>query len=76
MDSARVERLGMTPIRPVMDDLGKAKDKKALLATAGALAPAGLGGPYQFFVEQDEKNSLQYIVAFYQSGLTLPDRIS
>jgi predicted metalloendopeptidase len=74
MDSARVEQLGVTPVRKELDAIGASKDKKALARVAGGLVPAGVNGPFLFFVEQDEKNSLQYIVAFYQSGLTLPDR--
>ena len=31
-------------------------------------------GPFVYFVDQDEKNSTQYIVNVYQTGLSMPDR--
>ena len=74
MDSARIERVGIAPLRGELqriDALESCTDLPTLLAH---LQHIGVGGPVGVFVGQDQKNSDAYIVSVSQSGLGLPDR--
>jgi predicted metalloendopeptidase len=74
LDSARIEQIGVDAIRADLQAIAAVKTPAELTELAGKFSREGLFGPFVQFVAADEKNSTQYIVNFYQSGLTLPDR--
>ncbi|WP_210487060.1 M13 family metallopeptidase [Rufibacter aurantiacus] len=74
MDSATIERAGLTPLKPELDRINAIKDRNSLLSTMARMRVLGRGGVFGFYVGQDDKISTQYIVNINQSGLGLPDR--
>ena len=74
MDSARVETLGLTPIRPELEYIAGVKSVKQLPATFAHLAKIGVQTPVSVYVGADPKSSMVNIVQVGQSGLGLPDR--
>jgi len=75
MDSATVEKLGFTPIKPELDRLAAITTKEQVLEEFSTLRTKGIGGVlFGFSVGQDDKNVNQYIVNLSQGGTSLPDR--
>ncbi len=74
MDEARIEDLGIKPLRGELAKLDKLATSRDVLRHFGYLQTVGVGTPIGFFVDQDDKNSTQYLAALIQSGTTLPDR--
>lgn len=73
MDEARVEELGLSPIKADLDAVAAVKDKAGFLKLLGRLQHEGLGGPFGLFVSTDAKKSDRYVVYLSQGGLSLPD---
>ncbi len=74
MDEAKLDALGVKPLRPefaAIEALGNKKDIPALIAH---LNRTGVGAPYDLDVELDARESTRYAVNISQSGLGLPDR--
>ncbi|HEY0672062.1 MAG TPA: M13 family metallopeptidase [Longimicrobiales bacterium] len=74
MDTARIESLGLKPLRSELDVIRKVTSHKELPATFAQLARVGVRAPFQAGVMQDPKNSDVYAVSMGQSGLGMPDR--
>ncbi|MBV9962100.1 MAG: M13 family metallopeptidase [Parafilimonas sp.] len=75
MDSAAIEKLGYTPIKPELDRLNALTTQDQILTEVATLRTKGIGGVlFGFSVGQDDKNVNQYIPGVYQGGLSLPDR--
>ncbi|MGL5361225.1 MAG: M13 family metallopeptidase [Shewanella sp.] len=74
MNTALLEKLGSSPLNPLLEDIAKVQTHGDLPAIMGKLLVNGSGIPFGFFVNNDAKNSSQYAVYLSQSGLTLPDR--
>jgi putative endopeptidase len=73
LDTDTIERLGVTPVRPGLEDIAAARTHKQLAVLLGRpdldlKAPLGVG------ITIDQKNPDRYIVVVTQSGLSLPDR--
>ncbi len=73
MDSDRADELGSTPIADELAALRGVEDVPALLALAGRLHRAGVGGAIGMYVDTDARDSSRYLVHLNQSGLGLPD---
>jgi predicted metalloendopeptidase len=74
MDETRREKLGIAPLAADfarIDALTDRKDLPALVASFNALR---VTMPVSMVVIQDAKDATQYVLAFSQSGLGLPDR--
>ncbi len=73
MDVDRCDELG---VGPVAKDLAAMASLTAadLSKTWGTFEANGVGSPMAMYVGQDAKESTKYIVSFYQSGTSLPDR--
>jgi putative endopeptidase len=74
MDEARIESLGLEPIRAelaAIDGLTRRRDLPLLMAS---LARAGIKVPLVPYVHQDAKDATRYAGDFFQSGLSLPNR--
>jgi predicted metalloendopeptidase len=74
MDSARVERLGLAPLKGQLDVIAAIQDTKQLPATFAYFAQRGVRGPLSVGVGPDPKASSTNLVSVGQSGLGLPDR--
>lgn len=74
LDLASVEAKGLAPIKPWLErikGLAAKSDYPALVAEA---ARNGVGGPFSFHVDQDDKDPETYVLGLSQSGLGMPDR--
>jgi len=75
MDSAKIEKLGYTPIKADLQKIKQLKDLQAILDHSSYLRSSGIAAPmFSFGVGQDNKNVTRYIAQFGQGGITLPDR--
>jgi putative endopeptidase len=74
MDEGRLETLGLQPLQAEFAAIDAMKDAAAIPATMAHLTKIGAGGPFGLNVSVDAKNSSQYAVTIFQSGLGLPDR--
>ena len=74
MNETLVEQLGLKPLQGEIDRIEKLADKTEIVRHFARNEVIGVGGPIGFFVDQDDRNSTQYIAAVIQSGTTLPDR--
>ncbi len=74
MDEAAIEKAGLAPLQPVLDQIN-AIATPADLAKAFADSVIGFGiSPFGMYTEADAKKPTAYAVYIYQSGLGLPDR--
>jgi putative endopeptidase len=74
MDEARLEALGLKPLQPEFAAIDAIADRSDIAGLIAHLNRIGAGAPYDLYVNQDARNSLQYAVIIQQSGLGLPDR--
>jgi predicted metalloendopeptidase len=74
MDTARIESLGLQPVRGDLDRIAALKDKQELPELFAALARMGVQTPFSLYVGQDAKQATRYIAYVSQGGLGLPDR--
>jgi putative endopeptidase len=74
MDEARLEQLGVTPLKPELDKIAALKDKSELPALLARLGKIGVGVPFDFGIHQDNKDSTKYVADIGQGGLGMPDR--
>ncbi|MGC1463445.1 MAG: M13 family metallopeptidase [Terracidiphilus sp.] len=75
MDTAAVEKKGMTPIEPAWKEIAGLTEASQLPAMLGQLENHGTpDGFFEFGVGVDQKDSSKQIAEIYQGGLSLPDR--
>ncbi|MEP6884402.1 MAG: M13-type metalloendopeptidase [Gammaproteobacteria bacterium] len=74
MDEARLESLGLKPLQGEFDAIDAITDSNEFPALIAHLNRIGAGAPYDFYINQDARNSTQYAVIVHQSGLGMPDR--
>ena len=74
MDEARVEQLGVAPIKDKLAKIAAIGDKKALPQLFAEFNRYGVTAPINLTIHQDNKDSTKYVVDFFQDGLGLPDR--
>ncbi|HEX8957245.1 MAG TPA: M13 family metallopeptidase [Burkholderiaceae bacterium] len=74
MDEAKLEKLGLTPLKAEFDRVAALSDKSQIAALIAHYNRVGIGAPYDIGVHLDNKDSTKYVVDFSQSGLGLPDR--
>jgi len=73
MDEQRIERLGIRPIRQLLDAVARLRDVRDLAAFLGEFERIGGHGLFGSYVNNDDRDSDRYIVHFVQGGLGLPD---
>jgi len=73
MDEATVDRLGTTPMRPLLDAVDSLRDVRDFAAFLGEFEQVGGSGVFGFYVDVDGKNSERCLVNLTQGGLGLPD---
>ena len=75
MDTSSIEKKGLAPLEPALKRIAALKNAHGLGTLVGALAGDGAAAPpFDFDVEQDEKDSSKQIATISQGGLSLPDR--
>jgi putative endopeptidase len=74
LDSARIESLGVAPLRPELRRIAELSDHAALPVQFAHLQRLGVQTPLGVFVGQDQRQSDRYIASISQSGLGLPER--
>ncbi|MCA1245467.1 M13 family peptidase [Massilia sp. MS-15] len=74
MDEARLEKLGIAPLKGELARIAAIQDKAELPATFARLNRLGVTTPFGFYIHQDAKDSTRYVADLYQGGLGMPDR--
>lgn len=74
MDTLSINKAGITPLKEDMARIDAINDVPSLLKTIGYLHTIGAGGAFSFYVSQDDKNSAENALQFYQGGLGLGQR--
>jgi putative endopeptidase len=74
MDTASIEKAGITPLAEDMAKIDAIKNIADLLAETARMQTMAFGPLYGFAVTRDDKNSEKYVVGLYQVGLGLPER--
>ena len=74
MNEAQREALGIQPLSPVLMNIDDVKVKSDLVTLMAQLRVQGGSVPFGWYVNNDAKNSSEYALYAYQSGLGLPDR--
>ena len=74
MDTARIELLGVTPVRADLHRIAAVTSREQYPELFAAMRRIGVGAPFSFGVGQDQGNSSRYAVTVSQAGLGLPDR--
>ena len=75
MDTSLIDKDGLNPLKPALDQIADLKDNKQIAALIGDFSQHGYPAPlFRFGVQQDEKDSSKQIAGLFQGGLSLPDR--
>ena len=74
MDSVKLNKDGVTPIQPELEQLAALKDKKELYALLGEMQKKGIVAYNVIYVGADEMNSSMNAVQSYQTGLSMGER--
>ncbi|MBR7792889.1 M13 family metallopeptidase [Undibacterium sp. FT147W] len=74
MNEEKLEALGVGALKSELDNIAAVKNKEGLAVLFAQLQKIGVTTPFRLRVEQDSKQSSQYIVDIAQSGLGLPNR--
>jgi putative endopeptidase len=74
MDSALVQKLGISPIQNDLSRINHIKDKAGLWDEVAKEYSMGLSPFFSFYVSGDDKNSTMNVAHFDQGGLGLPNR--
>jgi len=74
MNEALVEKLGATPMQPLLDSVQSLKSLKDLPPLIAKLQMLGMPVPFGYGPTQDPDDSDKMIVGLDQAGLGLPDR--
>lgn len=74
MNTARVDSLGIEPIRSELARIHEITDREQLVKYWGECQVQGLDSPIGMYISPDSKNSTEYIIYVVQSGTSLPDR--
>ncbi|MBL0104292.1 MAG: M13 family metallopeptidase [Bacteroidetes bacterium] len=74
MDSATIEKLGVTPLNAQFAMIDAIKTKADLMKVIGEFQIYAGSPLYSNAIYQDEMNSEKYALHFYQGGIGLPER--
>ncbi|GAB3370399.1 M13 family metallopeptidase [Massilia agri] len=74
MDEARLEQLGISPLKGELAKIDAIKDKSELPALFAHMGKIGVNSPFGFYIHQDAKDSTRYVADLHQTGLGMPDR--
>jgi endothelin-converting enzyme/putative endopeptidase len=74
MDEAAIDRKGVTPIRPELDEIGALRSKDQLASVLAKLGKLGIGAVFRFSAQPDYKDASVNVADIDQGGISLPDR--
>jgi putative endopeptidase len=74
MNEEQIEALGLKPLQAEFAAIDAVKDMSAIPALIAHMNAIGAVAPYGLGINLDARNSTQYAVTLYQSGLGMPDR--
>jgi predicted metalloendopeptidase len=74
MNEEQIEALGLKPLQAEFASIDAIKDMNGISALIAHMNAIGAGAPYGLGINLDARNSTQYAVTLFQSGLGLPDR--
>ena len=74
MDTQKIEKEGLTPIKPLLDRINAIKDNQSLLETVAYFKKIGSSTLFSDYVGQDAKNSEVMAYQLNQGGIGLPER--
>jgi putative endopeptidase len=74
MDSAGIEKHGISPLKPEISKINSIKNKKELFDVVALLQKEGVSALFGLFVDQDQMKSDQWALYLWQGGLGLPNR--
>ncbi len=74
MDEEEVENQGLSALKAELDAIDQLNTHEELIKHFGYLATIDVESPIGIYVDQDDKDSSQYLLAIIQSGTSLPDR--
>ncbi|WP_394782362.1 M13 family metallopeptidase [Undibacterium sp.] len=74
MDEAKIEAEGSKPLTEELARINAVSDRSQVLPLIAAQHRTGVGSLFNFYVDQDAKNTSRYIPQLGQGGLGLPDR--
>ena len=74
VDEEAANAKGLDPLKPMLERIAAAKDKKELIDILAHVHAAGGGALFRFYSAPDLHNADQVIAYIDQGGLTLPDR--
>jgi len=74
MDQARADALGVKPVEPFLAEIAAVETHDDVLEQMARMQRNGTAIPIGGYVGADAKNSTQYALILWQSGLGLPDR--
>ncbi len=74
MDEERVESLGMSPLDEIFASIDAVEDHAAMAKWFGDNNDISIDGPFNLYINQDDKDSTTYVIFIVQSGLGLPDK--
>ena len=74
MDTVSIEKKGYEPLTKTLQKIDAAKDYRELILLVAENIKYGNDGLIGLYIGADEKNSSRYILNFYQTGTSLPDK--
>lgn len=74
MDSAAIDKAGLTPLNDVMARIDNIKDANGLVKEIAIMHTQGLSQVFSFYISPDDKDVTKQICQIGQGGLGMPDR--
>jgi endothelin-converting enzyme/putative endopeptidase len=74
MDEARIERQGVAPLRPLLDEVASVKDAAGVQRMIGRLHELNVNVPFGLYATSDNHEPTLVVAHVYAAGLGLPDR--
>jgi len=74
MDVEKRNALGITPVKPVFNDIASLDSKSDLMSFFGKYQSVGITSPLYMYISVDAKDSSSYATHAWQGGLGLPDK--
>ena len=74
MDEAGIEAAGFKPLADELAQIDAIQNRSQLITTIAQMHKLGSAPLFNFYIDQDAKNTLRYIPQMVQGGLGLPER--
>lgn len=74
MDEASIEAAGSKPLAAELARIDAIQNRKQLITTIAHMHKTGAAPLFNFYIDQDAKNTARYIPQMTQGGLSLPER--